>query len=121
MELKMDPIVHICSKDDWQAAQAAGQYRAESLESEGFIHFSRPDQAIDTANRYYAGRRDLVLLWIDPRFLTAELRWESSHGDVYPHLYGPLDLDAVVQFTPFLPDVDGIFRTLPPAEGKDHR
>jgi uncharacterized protein (DUF952 family) len=109
----MDQIVHICSPEDWQTAKVVGQYRAESLESEGFIHFSRPDQAVDTANRYYTGRRDLLLLWVDPKALNAELRWEVSHGDQYPHLYGPLNLDAVTQATPFLPNDDGVFQALP--------
>jgi len=110
----MDQIVHICSTEDWQTAEVAGQYQAASLESEGFIHFSRPDQAVDTANRYYAGRRDLLLLWVDPQELTTDLRWESSHGDLYPHLYGPLNLEAVLQVTPFIPEDDGVFRELPP-------
>jgi uncharacterized protein (DUF952 family) len=109
----MDQIAHICSEDDWQAAQELGEYRADSLESEGFIHFSKPGQAVDTANRYYTGRTDLMLLWVDPAKLTAELRWETSHGDVYPHLYGPLNLDAVSRASAFHPDAGGDFRSLP--------
>ena len=106
-------IVHIIPQADWQKAQTAGEYRAESLSSEGFIHFSRPEQAVDTANRYYAGRRDLLLLWVDSDALEVELLWELSHGDLYPHLYGPLNLEAVRRVTPFSPDEDGIFRVLP--------
>lgn len=109
----MDQIVHICSDEDWQAAQAAGKYWADSLENEGFIHFSKPEQVVDTANRYYAGRTDLLLLWVDPKKLAAELRWEQSHGDAYPHLYGPLNLDAVIAFSAFAPAPDGVFRSLP--------
>ena len=109
----MDQIVHICSEEDWQAAQDADEYRADSLVSEGFIHFSTPEQAIDTANRYYAGRKDLLLLWVDPAKLAAELRWEPSAGDVYPHLYGPLNLTAVLKVTSFTPGLDGVFRDLP--------
>ena len=110
----MTQIVHICSQKDWQTAQELGEYRAASLESEGFIHFSRPEQAIDTANRYYQGQTNLLLLWVDPLLLTAELRWEQSHGETYPHLYGALNLDAVQGATPFSPEADGIFRALPP-------
>ena len=106
-------IVHIIPQTDWQAAQAAGEYQAESLSSEGFIHFSCPEQAVATANRYYAGRRDLLLLWVDPQILEAELRWEASHGEQYPHLYGALNLNAVQQVKPFVPDADGVFRVLP--------
>ena len=110
----MDQIVHICSKKDWNSAQVAGEYRADSLESEGFIHFSKPEQAVDTANRYYSGRQDLLLLWIDPGKLEAELRWEPSNGDVFPHLYGPLNLSAVLKTTTFSPDSAGVFQTLSP-------
>ena len=90
-----------------------GEYFATSLESEGFIHFSRPEQVVGTANRYYAGRRDLLLLWVDPQKVIPNLRWESSHGEIYPHLYGPLNIDAIFQIDEFPPDVDGVFRTLP--------
>ena len=109
----MSQIVHICSKKDWQTAQAVGQYWAASLDLEGFIHCSRPEQIIEVANRYYKGSSDLVLLWIDPTKLAPELRWEPSDEDVYPHLYGPLNLSAVRGITAFLPDVDGIFRSMP--------
>ena len=109
----MDPIVHICSQEDWQAARVAGQYRADSLQLEGFIHCSRPAQVLGVANRYYGGRTDLLLLWIDPSRLDAELRDEPSEGDLYPHLYGPLNLSAIYQVTAFSPGTDGIFRSLP--------
>lgn len=111
----MNQIVHICDSQTWQSAQTAGEYCATSLQTEGFIHFSRPEQALDTANRYYTGQQGLLLLWINPATLRAELRWENSHGEVYPHLYGPLNLDAVLQALPFPPDADGVFRSLPKA------
>ena len=110
----MVQIVHMCTQEEWQAAQGMNEYQADSLTSEGFIHFSKPEQAVDTANRYYAGWKNLVLLWVDPEKLKTELKWETSHGAVYPHLYGPLNLDAVLQVTAFLPDADGVFRNLPP-------
>ena len=109
----MDPIAHICSLDDWRSAQAAGEYRADSLTIEGFIHCSRLEQVIGVANRYYSGRSDLVLLWIDPAKLSAELRWEPSDGDVYPHLYGALNLDAITQALAFPSDADGVFQSIP--------
>ncbi len=88
-------IVHVCTQGDWEAAQAAGEYRAASLETEGFIHCSRPDQVLDVVNRFYADVPDLVLLWIDPQRVGAEIRWEPADGDLFPHLYGPLDVQAV--------------------------
>jgi uncharacterized protein (DUF952 family) len=90
-------LVHICPRLDWLAAQAAGVYRATSLESVGFIHCSRPEQAPGVLQRFFAGDSDLLLLWIDPQQLQAELRWEQADGDLFPHLYGELNLDAVVR------------------------
>lgn len=109
----MDQIVHICSQEDWRAAQAAGEYRAASLQTEGFIHCSRPGQVVAVANRYYAGSTDLLLLWIDPARLVTELRWEPSQGDIYPHLYGALNLEAIVRVSDFPSDHGGYFQSLP--------
>ncbi len=106
-------LVHICPRDDWQAAQAAGEYRAASLETVGFIHCSRPEQVLGVANSFYTGVPDLVLLWIDPARLSAKVRWELADGQLFPHLYGPLNLEAVVAVTGLFPDDDGIFRKTP--------
>ena len=112
----MDKIVHICSEEDWQAAQTVGEYQADSLQAEGFIHCSRPEQVVEVANRYYGGSTHLLLLWIDPSQLAAELRWEASDGAVYPHVYGPLNLNAIIQVTAFPPNADGVFRSFPETE-----
>lgn len=108
-----DYIVHICPPGDWLKAQDAGVYRAESLGSEGFIHCSRPAQALDVLNRFYQGVPDLLLLWIDPRQVDAEIRWEAVDGDEFPHLYGPLNLDAVIAVDEVSPDANGVYRRLP--------
>jgi uncharacterized protein (DUF952 family) len=103
-------IYHIAARADWEAAQAAGSYAADSLTSEGFIHCSTGAQVLGTAGRFFAGRHDLVLLAIDPARLTAELRYEEGEpGVLFPHLYGPLDLRAVVGSYPFAPAADGSF------------
>lgn len=95
-------ILHITNKLAWEAAQQAGAYTAPSLDSEGFIHFSTPAQVQWVAERFYAGQADLVLLEVDPALLTAELRYEESEpGQWFPHLYGPLNLDAVRAVHPF--------------------
>jgi len=106
-------ILHLCPQSDWQAAQAQGVYRATSLESEGFIHCSRPEQLLEVANRYYQGAADLVLLWIELGNLEPEVRWEGAEGDDYPHIYGPVDLKAISAVTQFEPDADGRFRKFP--------
>jgi len=106
-------IGHLCTRQDWQAALAEGEYRAPSLATEGFIHFSRPDQLVKTANLYYPARKDMILLQVDPARLKSELRWEASGAEVFPHLYGPLNLEAVQSVRIFGPDEDGVFRQSP--------
>ena len=112
-------LVHLCTRPAWEAAQQQGSYQAESLLREGFIHLSRPDQMLKVANAFYRGLPDAVLLWIDPARLQAVLRWEPVEADVFPHLYGSLNLEAVTAVTPLIPDADGVFRgeiTTSPAE-----
>ena len=105
-------IVHICPQEAWQAAQDEGEYRAASLVSEGFIHASRPEQVLQVANRFYRGTPDLVLLWIDPQQVKPPIRWESVDGALFPHIYGPLNTDAVTAMTNLLPAEDGQFNRL---------
>ena len=111
METSPDLIYHIASRTDWEAALATGSYRADSLASQGFIHASTQAQVLRTANRYYYGQRGLLLLSIDPSRVTAEIRYESAEGsqERFPHIYGPLALDAVVSVQAFEPEPDGAF------------
>jgi len=103
-------ILHITTRTAWTAAQQGGSYRAESLERDGFIHFSTPAQVAVVANALYRGRHDLVLLCALPDKLTAELRYEAlGTPEPYPHLYGPLNVDAVVEVVAFPPRKDGTF------------
>ena len=102
-----DHIYHLALASDWVAAQPAGDYRistlGRTLEQEGFIHASRADQWRATKQRFYADvPEDLVLLEIDPDRLTCELRIDrvEAADDSFPHLYGPLNLDAVVEVHP---------------------
>lgn len=104
-------ILHITHRSDWETAQAAGEYRADSLAAEGFIHCSTVEQVLGPANEFYRGKDDLVLLVIDPARLAAELVYEDSYhiGTAFPHIYGPLNLDAVTSVVPFPPLADGTF------------
>ena len=115
-------IIHLASNDAWLAAAKQGVYHADSLSTMGFIHCSRPSQIVDVANTFYHGQQGLVLLVIDPSKLVAELKWEppaepepthARAGDLFPHLYGPLNLDAVTDVIPFESAADGTFY-LPP-------
>lgn len=102
-------IFHIGTREALAAIRGAGEYRAPSLDAEGFIHFSRAHQALEVVKAFYAGQRDLVLLVVDPALLTAPLRYEGpSHpaaagsasafapDQLFPHLYGPLNASAIV-------------------------
>ena len=114
----MDYIVHISKRGHWMDSQAGSDYRASSLETEGFIHCSRPDQVLKVANMFYRGVPDLCLLWIVPQKLESELRWEAADDDHFPHLYGPLNLDSVIAVSDFQPDPDGIYRFLPEIQSR---
>lgn len=105
------PILHITTRASWAEAKRAGYYTSPSLNTEGFIHFSAVNQAVEVANFLYWGRTDLVLLCVAPDKLTAELKVEAfGTPEPYPHLYGPLNLSAVVSVLEFSPSQDGTFQ-----------
>ena len=114
-------ILHIASNEAWLAAVKKGAYHADSLSTEGFIHCSTKFQIVDVANTFYRGQHGLVLLVIDTAKLDAEYKWEppaepepthARAGDLFPHVYGPINLDAVTNVISFEPDSEGVF-TLP--------
>ena len=98
-------IFHLALPDDWAEAQRARSYtvstRGVTLEQEGFIHCSREDQVDATRRAFYADVDDLLLLTIDPARLTSP--WQVDElpgGESFPHIYGPLNLEAVVAVAP---------------------
>ncbi len=116
----MPLIYHITPRTDWDVAQQRGDYRPASLESEGFIHCSTDVQAAPVANAFYSGQTGLVLLVIDTEHLSAKLQWdppahpapEKAPAELrgkFPHIYGALNLEAVVDVLDFPPNEDGIF------------
>lgn len=109
-------ILHVTTRAAWETAVAAGAYRADSLDTEGFIHCSTPSQIIDVANALYRGHTNLVLLIIEQDLVDADVVYEDCYemGEEFPHIYGPLNVDAVVNVVAFPPNEDGTF-TLPAA------
>jgi uncharacterized protein (DUF952 family) len=113
-------ILHILPRYQWEQAQREGIYRGDTLAAEGFIHFSKPEQVVRVANARFKGHTGLLLALVDTDKLTAELKYESPYEggqpiestEVFPHLYGPLNIDAVTQVLEFEPQADGTF-TLP--------
>jgi uncharacterized protein (DUF952 family) len=96
-------IFHIADRDRWLSSQAEGQYTASTvgrdLADEGFIHLSTASQVAGVLDRFYQGGSNLLLLHIDETALTAPLVYEQPLGadEEFPHLYGPLNLTAVVK------------------------
>ena len=112
-------LLHICASADWHLAKERGEHRPETLSTVGYIHLSAPEQVHLPANRLYAGRTDLVLLYLDAATLTAPVRWEPGvpsdpEAMLFPHLYGPLPVTAVTATAAYLPASDGRFPPLPP-------
>ena len=108
-------IYHIAAAADWEQARRDGQYtmstRGLTLAEQGYIHASTADQVAPVANAYYHGVPDLLLLVIDPARVGPEIRYEAVPGQdqPYPHIYGPLNTDAVVATRPFRPGPNGEF------------
>ncbi|MBI3160547.1 MAG: DUF952 domain-containing protein [Chloroflexi bacterium] len=108
-------ILHICPRADWEATQAAGEYRAESLGTEGYIHCSIDEQLERVANYFFAGQSDLVVLRIAAPRVKSPVRWDPAGDMLFPHIYGPLNLDAVLEVEALNPDAQGLFHYHMPA------
>ena len=94
-------IYHITTKQQWKIAQEKGFFDEPSLQNEGFIHNSTEAQVTGVLERYYKGKADLLLMHIDEIKLNAELKYElaPSVNDFFPHVFGNINLDAVVKTT----------------------
>lgn len=106
------PLLHLAVSAEWERARAAGSYERStidsSLQEEGFIHCSFPEQVQATADRYYRGRDDIVLLRIDAARLDVDVVVEqASNGEGFPHVYGPIPVGAVTVAEPVPVGPDG--------------
>jgi len=92
------PAYKLVDRNEWAAAREVGAYGGSAVDrADGYIHMSTAGQLAETARRHYAGRSDLLLVTVDVASLGAEVRWEASRGGaLFPHLYGPLPLSAVL-------------------------
>lgn len=97
----VDPVYHIIAAETWQAVKDDLEYAADSFEKAGFIHLCRKNQIAAVINRHYQNQTNLLLLEINPLKLKYELKYEMVYENeaLYPHLYGPLNISAVVQAT----------------------
>jgi len=118
-------ICHITTRAAWEAAQGSGQFFSPEFNEFGFIHCSTPEQVLLVANAFFRGRTDLMLLTIDPARLKSQVRWEPAHstgrlpdftkGAVFPHVYGPINLDSVTRTVNLDPTATGSFILARPA------
>lgn len=101
-------IYHLAFCADWKVGLAAGEYRAPSLAEEGFIHASGDEeQMLRVAARLFAGRTDLLVLDVDTGKLPEDsplIREPARSGEIYPHVYGPINPDSVVRVRALVPD-----------------
>jgi uncharacterized protein (DUF952 family) len=102
-------IYKICTAAMWREAERSGVFRGAAIDlRDGYIHFSTAAQAVETAEKHFAGERDLVLVAVDATALGESLKWEISRGGaLFPHLYGTLPLSAVRRVDPLPLGPDG--------------
>ena len=103
-------IYHMCHADEWAAAVKTGTYRGSSQDlADGFIHFSTVAQIVESARRHRAGQDGLLLVAAEADRLGDRVKWETSHGgDLFPHLYGPLDPGESTSVRPLPLSSDGL-------------
>ena len=99
--MESDFIYHVTTKQQWAEAQQLGHYDSDTLATEGFIHCSTEPQVAGVLNRYYQGQTGLIKLKIEKSKIDRPLIFElaSSINEVFPHIYGALNLNAVVEVT----------------------
>lgn len=114
----MSVIYHITRREYWRSA--TGPYQGDTLESQGFIHASTAAQVLRVANSIFRGQSGLLLLVIDAERVTADVRFEppidphtgqpeTGTDECFPHIYGPLNRDAVIRALDFQSEADGLF------------
>lgn len=106
----MNQIFHISQRTLWEQAKSTGIYYGDTLDSEGFIHCSTRLQVVRVANWLFRNRQDLILICIDPSKVKPEIRYEVAEGEeLFPHIYGALNIDAVSEVIDLKPGADGLF------------
>lgn len=101
-----EPIFHFAAPADWDGARSVGEYAPPGLTAEGFIHAATAGQVPGVVERHLRGRGPRVRLTLDAEALRPLLvfEWSEASGDLYPHVFGPIPLAAVLAAEPFDPD-----------------
>ena len=97
-------IYHITSSENWKLHQYQDKYLESSLKTVGFIHCSKKDQVVRSFFNYFGEDKHLVLLTINPLKLSSQLKYDPApkNNELFPHIYGPINMDAIVTSTPFM-------------------
>lgn len=96
-----DPFIYLLSSQkEYQQALSTGSLIRDSIEEEGFIHASPKSQLTRIANKYYTATEEPLILVVDKSKVTSPVKWEPATGGLYPHIYGPLNTDAIVEAQP---------------------
>jgi uncharacterized protein (DUF952 family) len=107
---RVSVILHIAKREQWEKAKLEGVYRGDTLDSQGFIHCSTSKQIVKIANALFRAQKGLMLLYIATSKVQPKIRYESSGSEeLYPHIYGPLNIDAVIKVAHFEPARNGRF------------
>ena len=115
----MSVIFHLVRQSDWEGRGSLREFSSPSLAIEGFNHCSEDEaQLLAVAGRLYAGEADLLVLEVETDLLTSQLKREPSRaGEVYPHIYGPINTEAVVAVRQIMAGNDGKFQLGPATSG----
>ena len=116
----MSLIYHLVRRSDWEDRSLPGEYSASSLTVEGFNHCSGDEaQLLAVARRLYSGETDLLVLEVETEALSAEVKREPSRsGEIYPHIYGPINVEAVTGVRQLVAAPEGGFRLGPAIGGQ---
>ncbi len=108
----MSRIYKLLDAGAWAAAKAEGVFTGSAVDlRDGFIHFSAGDQVQETARLHFHGQANLVLLAVEADRLGSALKWEPSRGGaLFPHLYGVLPVEAVLEARSIALDAEGVPR-----------
>jgi uncharacterized protein (DUF952 family) len=97
----MEFIYHITTSSWWNRFSSQDFYESPTMKEEGFIHCSKKEQVVGVLERYYSNEKNLLLLEIDSRLLTAPLKFEvATNGESFPHVFGTLNKNAIVRVDP---------------------
>ncbi|GJM68570.1 hypothetical protein HMSSN036_07860 [Paenibacillus macerans] len=104
-------ILHCLQQTTWEEVKDRLYYGKQSIERDGFIHCSSIETFWRVAPNFKDMHEPLLLLCIDTAKVEAPIKWEDNgnYGQVYPHIYGELNLSAVIKVLPFLRDEQGDF------------